>query len=368
MKTIPLFDCRLGDAEIEALRPVLASGMLTSGPKVAAFERELSTFLGREHVVAVSNITEALTIGLQLAGVRPGDEVLTLAYVCLSSNTAIAQAGAVPVWVDIDPEHATISVEDCEAAIGPRTKALVAYHVSGYPAPLDALRALCDSRGLALIEDANNAIGARWKGGLVGATGRFAAHSFYANRQVNAIEGAALTCPDRETAAEAIRLRRFGVDGTTFRDSLGEIDPASDVPRIGRPALMSDVNAALGLCRLRSLEERLSRTRRNAAQLVEGLRGVAGIVPVLPHQGAEPAFWTCLFRAERRDALMAALKRNGVQCSKLHQPNDAYTGFGARPRDLPGTRRLMREVLALPCGWWLDDEDVGAIVSAVRNA
>ena len=365
--SVALFDCRLGASDLAVLEPVLASGQLAAGPNVAGLEQDLAAYLGGGRVVALGDMTHALTLALQLAGVRSGDEVLTLAYNCLSSNTAITQAGAVPVWVDIDPDLASMSVTDCEAALTPRTRALIVYHVAGYPARLDALRAFCDTHRLVLIEDANNALGARWNGQPVGLVGDFAVFSFYANRQVNGIEGAALVCPDEATAREALRLRRFGIDMSTFRDPLGEINPSSDVPRIGMSSPLNHVNATLARHQLRSIDERLAHNRRHAAWLVDALADVEGVRPIVWPAEADPAFWVWLVHCEQRDQMLAGLKQLGIQCSKLHQPNDIYTGFGSRARPLPLTRQFSGGILALPCGWWLQEDDLARTAEAVRG-
>jgi dTDP-4-amino-4,6-dideoxygalactose transaminase len=363
--SVALFDCRLGASDLAALQPVLASGQLASGPHVAGLEQDLAAYLGGGRVVALGDMTHALTLALQLAGVGSGDEVLTLAYNCLSSNTAITQAGAVPVWVEIDPDLASMSVSDCEAALTPRTRALIVYHVAGYPARLDVLRAFCDAHHLVLIEDANNALGARWSGRPVGLIGDFTVFSFYANRQVNGIEGAALVCPNEATAREALRLRRFGIDMATFRDPLGEINPESDVPRIGMSSPLNHVNATLARHQLQSIDARLARNRRHATWLIDTLAGVEGVRPILWPAQADPAFWVWLVRCEQRDRLLAGLKQMGIQCAKLHQPNDVYTGFGSQARPLPRTRQFIGEILALPCGWWLQEADLVRIADAV---
>ena len=365
---IVLFDCRPEAAALDALAPVLAGGQLASGPNVAALENALAQYLQRPEVVCLGDMTHALALALQLAGVGPGDDVLTLSYDCMSSNSAIAHVGATPVWVDIDGATATMSVDDCERAITPGTKALVVYHVAGYPAPLGALRAFCDRHGIALVEDANNALGATLDGRAIGTVGDFAVFSFYANRQVNGVDGAALVCRDAAGAAEARRLRRFGIDLTTFRDARGEIDPASDIPRVGMSSPLNHVQATMALAHLGTLDARLARNRRHVEVLSSRLADVPGLRPVTWAAGAQPAFWTWLVRCDDRDRVLERLKARGVQCSKLHQPNHVYSGFGSAPRDLPGTARFIDEVLGLPCGWWLDDASLDRLCDEVRAA
>ncbi len=368
MQPIVLFDCRPEAAALEALAPVMASGQLAGGPNVAALEQALAQSLQHPDVVCLGDVTHALALALQLAGVGPGDDVLTLSYNCMSSNAAIAHVGATPVWVDIDVDTATISPADCERALTAGTKALVVYHVAGYPAPLAALRAFCDRHGIALIEDANNALGATLDGRRIGTVGDFAVFSFYANRQVNGVDGAALACPDAATAAEARRLRRFGIDVPRFRDAHGEIDARSDIPRVGLSSPLNHVQATLALAHLRTLDARVERNRRHVATLAARLADVPALAPVAWASGVQPAFWAWLVRCGDRDTLLERLKGRGVQCSKLHQPNDVYSGFGSTARDLPGTARFIGEILALPCGWWLDDATLDRLVAEVRAA
>ena len=368
MDPILLFDCRPEAAALEALAPVMKSGQLAGGPNVAALESALAAYLQRPNVVALGDMTHALALALQLAGVGPGDDVLTLAYNCMSSNSAIAQVGATPVWIDIDAETATLSVADSEAAITSRTKALVVYHVAGYPAPLHLLRAFCDRHGIALIEDANNALAATLAGRPIGTFGDFAVFSFYANRQVNGIDGAVLVCPDAATAIEARRLRRFGIDTASFRDARGEISARSDIPRVGMSSPLNHVQATMALAHLRTLDDRIARNRHNVETLTTRLAGVEGLVPIQWAAEAQPAFWSWLVRCADRDGMLDKLKARGVQCSKLHQPNDVYSGFSSRTRALPGTARLMDEILALPCGWWLGPQDLQRLCEEIQAA
>lgn len=342
----------------QAALDILRSGQIASGPKVPEFERALGDLVGRPDVVTTSDMTTALRIALHLAGVGPGDEVITLAFSCMSSNSPIARAGARAVWVDIDPETASMSIDDVKRALSPRTKAVMLYHVSGYPGPAHEVAALCRDHGIALIEDCNNAFGALQDGAPVGGIGDYAVYSFYPNRQIHAIEGGALVCPNAEIARHAMRLRRFGIDGASFRDPLGEINAASDIPEVGWSASLNQLNAAVGLAQLPSLAAQRQRTLDHANTLHGLASGLRGVRPVRIRPGAEPAYWGFLLLAERRDKLLAELKGRGVHASRLHHRNDDYSGFHSEHRALPGTDAFMAQVLAIPCGWWLTTDDV----------
>lgn len=366
-KAVPLFHAaRSGEMELATLN-VLRSGQIASGPKVAEFEARFGDAIGRSHVVCTNDMTSALVLALHLAGVGHGDEVLTLAYSCMSSNSAITRVGATPVWVDLDPDTASLSVTDLARALTPRCRAVTLYHVAGYPGPAPAVAAFCRQHGLSFIEDCNNALGATLSGAPVGHFGDFAVYSFYPNRQINAIEGGALVCRDADTAARALRLRRFGIDGGTFRDPQGEINAASDIPEVGWSAAFSQLNAAVGLAQLAARPAQLSRTRTLAARMQAQLAGVPGLQAVAATPDADPAYWVLLLLVTQRDRLLSALKRRGIDCSKLHQRNDVYSGFAAARRPLAGTDRFMDHVLGIPCGWWLSDEEANHVVTAIRE-
>ncbi|MBB3880133.1 DegT/DnrJ/EryC1/StrS family aminotransferase [Sphingomonas pseudosanguinis] len=362
--SIPLFDCRVDSTRLAALDPLWHSGALAAGPGVGALEARLSNRFNGRPVVATSDMTQALCLALRLVGVGPGDEVVTLALNCMSSNSAIAMVGATPVWVDVDPRTAVVDLGDLAACIGPKTRAVVIYHVAGYVGDLAALRQLCDDASLPLIEDANNALGARWNGQPAGIFGDQAILSFYPNRQLNGIEGGALVCrPENETRAR--RLRRFGIDTVRFRTPDGEIDPLLDVPEIGVSASLSHVNAVLALQGCEDLDERVDRNRQNVRDIREALSGIGDFQFIEEVEGAHSVFWVALVRSPRRDALMGRLKASGIQCSRLHHRNDRYSGFNAVSRDLPGTDVMEREMFALPAGWWLSQDDLARIVDVV---
>jgi perosamine synthetase len=353
------------EMEVAALE-VLRSGQIASGPKVAEFEGRFGDVIGRSHVVCTNDMTSALMIALHLAGVRDGDEVLTLAYSCMSSNAPIAMLGALAVWVDMDPERASMSAEDFERAISPRTKAAMIYHVAGYPGPTEQIAKICKQRGIVLIEDCNNALGATQNGVSVGRIGDYAVFSFYPNRQINAIDGGALACPDEQTAQRARRLRRFGINPLTFRDKLGEINPTSDITEVGWSASFNQLGAVVALTQLPLLNDRLARTRRNALRLREQLGNLSRLRQIVTPDGDEPAYWAFLTLAERRDELLAGLKVRGIHSSRLHYRNDEYSGFFSERRNLYGTNQFSQQLLALPCGWWVTDDQLNYLVQAVR--
>ena len=171
-----------------------------------------------------------------------------------------------------------------------------------------------------------------------------------------------------EDAERATRLRRYGIDLPRFRDALGEIDPACDIAEIGWAATLNNLCSAIGNVQLDSVTARVERGREVAAVLQERLASLPGIEVVPAGRGAICSHWALLVRALHRDAVLAGLKRRGVAASKLHHRTDTYSGFHTPPADLPQTQRFLNQVLGLPCGWWLSEDDIDAIVTAVADA
>lgn len=356
----------LPEMEVAAL-DVLRSGNIASGPKVVDFERAFAALAGREHVASTSDLTSAVTLGLHLAGVRDGDEVATIAFSCLQSNSSIIKLGARPLWIDVDTSTMSMSVTDLATKLTPSVKAVMVYHVAGYPSNIAEIAALCRDKNVPLIEDCNNAIGATANGLPVGVQGDYAVYSLYPNRQINGIDGGMLATPDAATAARAKRLRRFGIDAPTFRDSRGEINAESDVPEMGWSAALNQLNAAVALSQLDTLQARVARIHSIADRLASGLSDVRNIRVVQPLPGAIPAFWGFMILSEHRDEMLKYLKAQRIKCSVLHQRNDWYTGFGTPRADLPGTELAMAQLLALPCGWWLTDLQVDELINRLRE-
>lgn len=363
---IPLF-CPVRTPEMEqAAVEVIHSGQIVSGPYVYKFEREFGQYIGHEHVVCTSDMTSALMLALKLAGVKPGDSVATIAYSCLSTTSAISMVGAKPVWIDVNINSVSMCPMDLERKLNFEVKAVVLYYIAGYPADTVEISSICKRRGVTLIEDCNNAIGAKIHGLSVGSFGKFSIYSFYPNRQINGLEGGALACPSEEYSQIAKRLRRFGIDYTRFRDSRGEINPAVDIPEIGLSASWSELNASVALSQLPTLLERSNAHVNNAMKLSELLKGTNGIKIVSVIPGTTGAYWCLLVLVEERDKILAKLKAKKISCSILHHRNDVYSGFDCISDTLPGTTYIMEHILALPCGWWLSFDEIYRVANVLK--
>lgn len=365
---LPLFGVVRPPEVAAAMLEVLEQGQIASGPRVEEFRSRFGHLVGSPNVVTTTDMSTAMTIALRASGVGHGDEVIALPFACMSTNSPIGAYGAQIVWADMDESSASMSPASLRAAITPRTRAVVLYHVAGYPGPAEEIAAICSEAGIALIEDCNNALGASIGGRAVGTFGDIAVYSFYPNRQINTLDGGAVTFRSSDAFERGRRLARYGIDSSRFRDAGGEINPELDVPELGWAASMNNLASAMGLAQLPSLADRQAKTDGNARILADALDGAPGVEIVSPIAEGHPAYWCFLIRSADRDALLADLKAGGVAASKIHHRNDDYTGFSARRSRLPGTDAFMNSVIGLPCGWWLDDADIERVGEVVRSA
>ena len=346
---------------------VLRTGNIANGKSVNELEESFSRLIGQKNFVAVNDLTSSLIISLHLAGVRPGDQVAISAFNCLQSTSAIARLSAIPIWIDIEPTSMTMCIEDLKSKLSKDIKAVVLYHIAGYPSDSEEIYSICHSFQIPLIEDCNNSLGAKLNGKPVGVIGDYSVYSFYPTRQINGIEGGILSTPNLEKANYAKQLRRFGIDPQSFRDKRGEINSNSDITEIGWSATLNNLHAAVACSQLSTLSRRQERTRVIAKRLADSLSISTKLHPVKPIDNSIPAYWGFLILSSKRDDLLLHLKKHGINSSCLHHRNDLYSGFGKSLSYLPGTEIAISEMLALPCGWWMTDIQIEKLLIIIDD-
>ena len=346
---------------------VLRKGNIADGTSVNELEKSFSKLIGKKNFVAVNDLTSSLIISLYLAGVRAGDQVAISAFNCLQSTSAIARLSAIPIWIDIEPLSMSMCIDDLKSKLSKDIKAVVLYHIAGYPSDSEEIYSICHSFQIPLIEDCNNALGSKLNGKPVGVIGDYSVFSFYPTRQINGIDGGILSTPNVGKANLARRLRRFGIDHQSFRDNRGEINPKSDIPKIGWSAALNNLHAAIALSQIPTLSERQKKTRINADALNYSFSNINNLVPVKPIRNSVPSYWGFLVLTKNRDEFLSYLKQNGINASCLHQRNDIYSGFGRNVSILPGTQSVISQMVALPCGWWLKDQEIDKLLSVVKS-
>jgi dTDP-4-amino-4,6-dideoxygalactose transaminase len=335
------------------LTEVVERGTYILGPEVKAFEQEFADYVGVRHAIGVGNGTDAITIGLRALGIRRDDEVVVPSFTFYASAEAIVNAGARPVFCDVDPATRNVTADTVRAALTPRTKAIVAVDLFGLPAPLSEIREL----GLPVLEDAAQAAGARLDGRRAGALGDVATFSFYPSKNLAAFgDGGAITTDDDNIAELARTLRFHGSrDKQTFQ-------------YVGYNSRLDEIQAAILRVLLPELDGWSDRRRAAADAYAEA--GIDRYVtpPAVP-DGAEPSWHLYVATHPRADELIAGLADHGVQSrayyrKPLHE-QPAMAPYAPTAGSLPATDELARTNLALPMGAALESERPAEVVAAL---
>jgi dTDP-4-amino-4,6-dideoxygalactose transaminase len=365
MNTIPFGDLKRQYESIkpeldEAAARVLSSGWYILGPEVRAFEDEFAALCGVGHAIGVGNGTEALYLALLGLGVGVGDEVITVANAADYEPLTILQSGARPVFVDVDERTYTIEPELLEAAITPRTKAIMPVHLYGRMADMAAIMAVAERHGLPVIEDCAQAHGARFGERVAGSVSICGCFSFYPSKNLGALgDGGMIVTGDAELAAKLRRLRMYGWEKRYYTVDAGGINSRLD-----------ELQAALLRVKLRHLAGWNDARRRIARRYNQLLAGTALLLPDIPDDQSHVCH-LYVVQSAQRDRLQAALRERGVETA-IHYPLPAhlqpvYQGLAA-PGSLPVTERLAGQVLSLPIYPELTDAEVDAVAAAVREA
>jgi dTDP-4-amino-4,6-dideoxygalactose transaminase len=370
--TVPLTDVVLTDDDVEAVSACLREGWLTMGPRTQRFEAALADWTGSPHAVTVSSGTAALHLACRALGLGPGDEVIVPAFTFLASAHAPRYVGATPVFCDVvAPERPNLDVADVERRITRRTRAVIAVHFWGYPADAEALRELCDARGLALIEDAAQAIGARVPGSgrQAGTVGDLGCLSFFSKKQLCVGEGGAVLSGDEELAASVRRLRSHAMTSGTWDRHRGHED-SYDVVDVGHNFRLDEPRSALGLSRLARLTGDIEVRRDAVRHYRERLAGVAGVGlawdDAAVELGSHFAFPILLDDLATRTRVAGALAERGIQTTRypvLHALTE-YAGFAARG-SLPHAEAVADRHLALPLSSHTDAAAVDVVADAL---
>jgi perosamine synthetase len=367
VRTIPLSSPWLDEREEELVADVLRSGRLSLGPTIDRFEEAFADVVGAPYAAAVSSGTAGLHLLCITAGVAPGDEIVTSPYSFVASANCGIYEGATPVFADIDRRTLNLSPAAVEAAISDRTRAVVAVDIYGYPCELDELRAVCDARGVELVQDACEALGGRYKGRPVGSQGPSAVFAFYPNKQITTGEGGMVTT---HSESEWRLLRSLRNQGRA--DTGGWLEHA----RLGFNYRIDDIRAAIGLAQLEKLDEILAARAAVAARYAAQLASIPGLE--LPceddadHERSWFVYVVTLPAGSDREAVIAALTDRGVQTARylpcIHLQPYMQERFGYRVGLCPVAEELASRTLALPFHARIGEDDQAYVADALRAA
>ncbi|WP_284637733.1 DegT/DnrJ/EryC1/StrS family aminotransferase [Paenibacillus silviterrae] len=358
---IPLIDLRAQYLELKheimkVTEQVFDSGVYISGPEVQAFEKEMEEFTDARHAVSTANGTDALVLALEACGIGVGDEVITTPYTFFATAEAISRVGATPVFADIDPRTYNLCPKETEKKITIKTKAIIPVHIFGQPADMDAFHELAHNYNLHIIEDACQALGARYKGKPVGALGTVGCVSFFPTKNLGAYGDGGMVITNDDSIADKVRLLSLHGSNRRYYHDI-----------IGYNSRLDSLQAAILRVKLRKLQEWNTLRQQKAAYYVQHLKGVVGLPFISPE--VSHVFHLFIVESSKRMQLASRLKQVGISTGHyypcpLHLQN-AFASLGYKPGDLPVSETLCERALALPMHAHLTMKDQTYIVEKV---
>jgi perosamine synthetase len=361
-RQIPVAEPMIGERELAYVTDAVRSGWVSSiGKYVTRFEEGIASASGARYAVATNNGTAALHLALLVLGIGPGDEVIVPSLTFVATANAVRYVGATPVFADSDADHWCIDPVEIERCITPRTKAIVPVHLYGHPADMDPIDTIARSRGIAIVEDAAEALGTTYRGRPVGAIGDAGVFSFYGNKLVTTGEGGMLVTNDAALADRARLLRDHAMDPVR-RYWHGEV---------GYNFRLTNIQAALGLAQVERMGEFLARKREVAQRYRAGLDGIAGLRLQREMAWARSSWWMSTVELDSafgvgRDLLARALAARGVDTRPVFLPVHTLPPYREQ-QVLHNAQRIARQALTLPSAASLTAEDQDYVIACVRE-
>jgi dTDP-4-amino-4,6-dideoxygalactose transaminase len=373
---LPFAPPAIGREEIEEVVDTLGSPWITTGPKAHRFEHEFASFLGAPGALALNSCTAALHTGLVALGIRPGEDVITTPITFAATANVIEHVGARPVFVDVEPDTLNLDPAQVEAAISPRTRAIIPVHYAGHPVALDAILEIAARHDLAVLEDAAHALPARYHGRPIGSGRNPVAFSFYATKNLTTAEGGMLT-GDADLLARSRIIGLHGMTGDAWKRYGKGGTWRYDIVLPGFKYNMTDIQASLGLRQLRKLERFHARRRAVAARYTEAFTGEDTLEPPVERDGVEHAWHLYVLRLRPevltigRDAFIEELAERQIGTSVHFIPVHTHPyyrdKYGYAPRCLPVAYDNFLRMLSLPLHPRLTDAEVTDVIEAVRD-
>lgn len=365
-ENIVLFYPHIPDGAAERVTATLNSRWIGQGPQVDQFETEFARFLGTERpAIATGAGTDALHLSYVLAGLKPGDEVIVPVFTCTATNIPLLYHDIEIRFADIQVETMNLDIDSVRSLITDKTKAIVCVHYGGLPCDMDELLQLGDEHNIVVIEDAAHAVGATYRGKMVGDISPFTMFSFQAIKHLTTGDGGMLIVPNEEVAEKARRLRWFGIDRAAKQGGYWK----NDIVDVGYKYQMTDIAAAIGLAGLEEISEVLRVRRELFRAYVQQLAGIPDLKVVGgDFEDREHACWLFTVAVERRQALIDKLRAEGIESGRVHFRNDRYSIFKSfvRPNDYPHMDYLDDRYLILPLHTKMTVADVERVCNSIR--
>lgn len=361
---IKLFHPHIPEEFFPRVEEILKSGWIGHGPVVNEFEAAFAEYIGTKYAVMVNSATSALNLAVLAAGVEPHSEVLTTSMTFISTNHAILEARAYPVFVDIDPKTLNMDLEKIRTKITPRTKAIMVVHYGGNPIDLQSLYELADEYGLKVIEDAAHACGATYHGQRIGAFG-VTCFSFHAVKNLPVGDGGMVTTDDKDMYEFLRSMTWLGIDKSTFSRSDGCYKWEYDVPVVGFKYHSNDIAAVLGVQGLEELDKWNAYRQLIRNEYKARLPSVEFVEPL---EDTTSSNHLCVIKVDNRDYLHDRLAEGGIETGVHYKPNHYYPMYQAYfENDLPETEKAYKQILSLPMHLKINVNDVSYITDTIRK-
>jgi perosamine synthetase len=355
---IPIFKPYMPEQITSEIEQILYSGNLSFGKMGNEFEQSISSYIGNKNTLVVSSYNQALLIILSTLGLESGDEVIASPVSCLASNQPFAIKGLKVIWADVDPTTGSLSVDDVKNKISKNTKAIFHNQYCGYLGHINEMNALGREFGIPIIDDCIEAFGSELDGKKSGNFGTdITVFSFQTVRLPNTIDGGAIVFKDDVLYEKAKMIRDYGINRTTFRDSLNEINPKCDITLEGYGALMSEINSLIGLRQMDTIQNLLQKQRANAAVWDSKIAEIKGVKKLSLTDNTLSNCWVYGLLAENKIATIEKFRKQGFYATSVHINNNIYSVFNNK-MELKGVNEFMNHFVALPCGWWIEKEQI----------
>jgi dTDP-4-amino-4,6-dideoxygalactose transaminase len=363
---IPLFKVFMSDEVTPILNSVIYSGWIGQGPKVVEFEKRLGKQFENDKVLALSAGTHGLSLALRLAGVGPGDEVITTPLTCTATNMPILMNGADIVWADIKPNDLNIDPRSVESSITERTKAIMVVHWGGYPCDMKEIYEIASKHDIRIIEDGAHAFGSVYKGCVVGSCvySDYSMMSFQAIKHLTTVDGGALFLKYIKDYERGKLLRWYGIDRESPRK---DMRCEEDIVEWGYKYHMNDVCATVGLGNFDDALENVEIARANAKYYNQELFGVPGVKVIQTKTDRLSSYWIYTLLVEDRTSFAHMMGTKGISVSRVHERNDKHTFTRKYSKELPGLESVINDMICIPVGWWLTESHRQYIAETIKG-
>jgi dTDP-4-amino-4,6-dideoxygalactose transaminase/predicted GNAT family N-acyltransferase len=362
---IPLFKVFMADNVSQKLEPVLKSGYITQGPKVEEYEDALKKWFNYPHILSLNSATSGLTLALRLLNLKEGDEVLCTPLTCTATNWPVLTNNLNIKWVDVDPDTCNMDLQDLENKITNTTKAIIVVHWGGCPIDIRRLNIIRDTYNIPVIEDCAHAFGSRFGGKYIGTHGNIAVFSTQAIKHLTTGDGGLIFLPNKELYERAKLLRWYGISREK-RSGGGDFRMEPDVAEWGYKFHMNDINATIGLTNLPYIKKNIEYTQDYVVEYYDNvICELQNISQIDIHFDSYPSYWLYTIKVPRKYEFIKYMKKYGIMVSQVHNRNDTHSCVAKYKTELPQLDELEKQIVCIPCGWWLSEKDCEYIMDKV---